>query len=86
MNIKGRCLQIVSLKMEQLLSDYKNRKRKVSEKVEISHEIPIFASDYRERRGKSTEPIEDIAIKVKYHVKRLRLSRKKLLENCQINT
>ena len=71
------------IKMEQLLSDYKKRKRKQSESSEISHEIPIFASDYRERREKSTESIEDIAIKVKYHVKRLRLSRKKLLETAK---
>ena len=69
--------------MEQLLSDYKNKKRKLSEVCEISHEIPIFASDYRERREKSTESIEDISIKVKYHVKRLRLSRKKLLETAK---
>lgn len=71
------------IKMEQLLSDYKNRKRKLSEKSEISHEIPIFASDYRERREKSTESLEDIAVKVKYHVKRLRISRKKLLETAK---
>ena len=56
-----------------------NRKRKPSDPTfGISFDLPIFASDYCENYTTSTEPINDISTKVKYHVKKLRISIKQL--------
>ena len=63
--------------MENGKSD--NRKRKPSDPdFGITFDLPIFASDYCENYTTSTEPINDIRTRVKYHVTKLRISIKQL--------
>ena len=75
--------------MEQLLNEYRKRKRLISTTKDNDQEsvnrlidvMPpvIFASDYRDLpQTKNEEPMDEVKTKVMYHVKRLKIAIKQL--------